>query len=146
MAKQPLLQSLRSHDPFKITLMYWFATPTIFPIIMNVENSCAAYYFSRILFGNRIYFTAKKKIFSVFFFFLVFKSYVPVLNQDTVTWIIKWEDIKSHSEKIMFIPNTIQNIFKWGKKNKQFKWKQNYFYYTIDRYFFVLSINSENKT
>ncbi len=37
----PLLQSLVSHDPSEIILIYWFAQE-IFLIIINVENSCAA--------------------------------------------------------------------------------------------------------
>ncbi len=40
-----LLQSLVSHDPSEIILIYWFAAQEAFIIIINVENSCAASYF-----------------------------------------------------------------------------------------------------
>ncbi len=40
-----LLQSSVSHDPSEIILIYWFAAQETFPIIINVENSCAAQYF-----------------------------------------------------------------------------------------------------
>jgi len=37
-----LLQSSVSHDPSENILMCWFAAQETFPIIFNVENSCAA--------------------------------------------------------------------------------------------------------
>ncbi len=34
-----------SHDPSEIIMIYWFAAQETFLIIINVENSYAAYYF-----------------------------------------------------------------------------------------------------
>ncbi len=41
-----LLQSSVSHDPSEIIIICWFAAQETFLIIMNVENCCAASYFS----------------------------------------------------------------------------------------------------
>ncbi len=43
-----LLQFSVSHDPSEIILICWFAAQETFLIIINVENSCAASYFSLI--------------------------------------------------------------------------------------------------
>ncbi len=40
-----LLQSSVSHDPSEIILICWFTAQETFLIIIDVENSCAAYYF-----------------------------------------------------------------------------------------------------
>ncbi len=39
-----LLQSSVSHDLSEIISIYWFAAQETFPIIINVKNSCAAYF------------------------------------------------------------------------------------------------------
>ncbi len=40
--QQALLQSLVSHGPLEIILIYWFAAVETFLITTNAENSCAA--------------------------------------------------------------------------------------------------------
>ncbi len=39
---QQLIQSLVSHDPLEIILIYWLGDQQTFLIIINIKNSCAA--------------------------------------------------------------------------------------------------------